>query len=255
MQSVNPDYEAMAAFFALQSDLVKTHSQIVDVDLVGQSYMLHIDKNTPAVFTPMMPRSADHREDNTTARITVAPTLIGCFIGYNRAHQDFTEGSGAQDEGDAYRGGYEICTLDFEHCLKVDNALVPDATASGEHWLVGYTEATRQYQPTPVGKVFVSKIAQKAVSGGRPNSFVTLYIEVKRKQGFKFSQNIHLDEGYWKAEVLWKDSALPQVDAEEDFVVKPISQADYEQAKKFSAALLSHETPKPVGKTPAFFGW
>ena len=116
MTSVNPDYEAIAEFMALQSDMVKTHSQIVDVDLVGQPYMLHIDKNTPKVFTPMMPRSADQREDNTTARITVAPTLIGCYIGYNRAHNDFLDGSKADpDSKDNYRGGYEICLLPFSH--------------------------------------------------------------------------------------------------------------------------------------------
>lgn len=257
MTSVNPDYEAIAEFMALQSDSVRTNSQIVDADLVGQPYMLHIDKNTPKVFTPMMPRSADPREDNTIARITVAPTLIGCYIGYQRGHDNFLEGSKKDPEDtDSFRGGYEICLLPFQHCLKVNNTLVPDASLSGEHWLVGYTEETREYKPEHVGKVFVSKITQKAVSGDAPATFLTIYIEVKREQGFKFSPNIHMTPGYWKATVLWNAGEWPNCEKEGNFDVKHVSQEEYESAKHLSAAMLSMESQQALmKKAPAFTRW
>lgn len=255
MESLNPDYEAMAEYFALQSDAVKTHSQIVDNDLVGQDYMLHIDMNTPKVFTPMMPRTADPREDNTTARVTVAPTLLGCYIGYNRAHQDFGKGSAPeQGDEDPYRGGYDICLLPFQHCLKIDDTLVPDATASGEHWLVGYNEATREYQPEHVGKVFVSKITQQAVSGEKPATLVTMYIQVVREAGFKFSPKVHLSKGYWKVQITWKNASLPRVDKEEAFEVNTISEEEWLETKKYSAALLSYRE-KIAGKAPSFYRW
>lgn len=256
MESLNPDYEAMAKFLALQSDNVKTHSQIVDTDLVGQDYMLHIDKNTPSIFTPMMPRSADKREDNTVSRITVAPTLVGCYIGYNRAHDDFAAGSVQKGQNDPYRGGYEICTLPFDHCLKPDDTLVPDASQSQEHWLVGYTEQTRQYQPEKVGKVFLTRVAQKAVSGQRPSTLVTMFIEVTREAGFKFSPNIHLMKGYHKAELHWDTVKLPSAVDQEHFHVRECHPGEYQEAKGLTAAFLSRHTAKvPVGRVPAFTGW
>lgn len=256
MESLNPDYEAMKEFMALQSDNVKTHAEIVDTDLVGQEYMLHIDKNTPPVFTPMMPRSADKREDNTTARITVAPTLMGCYIGYNRAHDDFASGSVQKGENDPFRGGYEICTLPFQHCLKVDNTLVPDAQQSGEHWLVGYTEQTREYKPEKVGKVFVTRIAQKAVSGEKPTTLITMFIEVTREAGFKFSPHIHLNKGYHRAEVVWENAKLPSVMNEEHFVVRECHAGEYQEAKGLTAAFLARHVAKvPVGRIPAFSRW
>lgn len=252
MNSVDPDYEAIAAWFALQSDAVKTHSQIVDADLVGQPYMLHIDKNTPQVFTPMMPRSADKREDNTVGRVTVAPTLLGCYIGYNRANNDFWDGSKKDPEKeDNYRGGYDICLLPFQHCLKVDNTLVPDASISDEHWLVGYSEGTRAYQPEHVGKMFLTKVAAEAISGDRPTISITMFIEVVREQGFKFSPSIHLDKGHWKADVLWNHTTMPNVSKEGNFTVTRIDEDTYQKSKNYHAALLSYAVPP----APAFSRW
>ncbi len=254
MDSVNPDYEAIAAWFALQSDNVQKNAAIVDADVVGQPFMLHIDKNTPEVFTPRMPPSADSREDGTCPRITVSPSLWACYVGYNRAHQDYLKGSGNPDKADdAFRGGSEICEQPFTHCLKVNKHLVPDAEKSQEHWLVAYTDETREYKPTHVGKVFVSRMISEARSGEKPTVQVTLYIQVEKKEGFKFSATQHLDWGWWKATCVWGKLDLPYSDREGGIQLEQIDEKQWVAAKNQSAALLSHV--EPVGRKPAWAGW
>lgn len=245
------DMKEMLEFHSLQSDAVRSGSTVVDQEMVGQDFMLHIDKNTPAVFTPRMPPSADEREDMTCARITVAPTLWGCYIGYNRAHDDFAEGSAPkQDAKDAYRGGYEICELPFEYALKVDTALVPDAEKSQEHWLVAYSEATRAYTPKKVGKIFATKFTQEAVSGAVPKRSLILYVQVAKQGGFKFSPKIALSEGYHKVMVAWKGSRWPFVSQDDDVQVSTITEGEWMAAKGLSASMLSHHD-----KQPAWAGW
>lgn len=239
---VKSDLTAISQWHALQSKKVQSNAKVVSAGEVGSGYMLHIDKTTPKKFIPMMPRSAALSEDNTTARITVAPTLMGCFIGYARGHDDFWYGTEPSVvKASKFRGGYDICVIPFTHCLQPNEKLVYDALRSGEHWLVPYDKKTLEYIPVSAGKVFLSDVTIQAVSGCSPASVFTMWIECTTPEGFKFSASTHLKPGCYRVKVAWSDTASGDVKDEKAFKVVSVSKADYGKAKALSANLLSHE--------------
>ena len=246
------DKQDIYDWFSIQSKKVQTNARIVSAEELGQDYMLHIDKKTPAKFVPMMPRSAATSEDNTSARVTVAPNLIGCFIGYARAEDDFFEGTYKEFiKETGFKGGYEICELKFDYCIKPNRKLVFDSPESMEHWLVSYNKKTLEYIPVKIGKIFVSRISYRAMWGGVPDYTFELYIEVNREKGIPFSPKIYLDRGYYRADVVrnWKEHA-ESAKEEERFTVEPISKEEYNKAKQLSAAMLSHQD-----KVPKYLNW
>lgn len=248
----NTDKEDFYQWFSVQSKEVQANSRIVSTEEINQDYMLHIDKQTPAVFVPRMPTSAAKSENDTTARITVAPTLIGCMIGYARIEADVTGGTG-KDKVDKtqFRGGYDICELSFKHCLFPNEKLVFDSQRSQEHWLVSYNKETLEYIPTKVGKLFISKIIYEVASGKEPMARFEVYIEVNKGGGFKFSPSIYLDKGFYRATVSFDRKAhRGSVDDERHFKVEPINPEGYKTAKQLSAAMLSHQD-----KVPRYLNW
>ena len=254
--AINTDYAAMASWFELQSKKVKANAKIVDAALVGQDFMLHIDRVRPKKFIPMMPRSAGKTEDNTSARVTVSPNLIGCYIGFARGHDDFLSGSPAYiNKFNGYKGGYTISALPFKHALQINNKLVYDAERSLEHWLVPYSKETLEYPSFEVGKLFVSEVTQKAISGKAPSMYLTIYIECTKTGGFKFNPVLHLDEGYYKAEVRWeKEQSEHDCTKTEDFKVAAVSKTEYDEVKKLSANMLDYKEPSLLTK-PIYADW
>lgn len=246
------DREDCYRWFSIQSKKVQTNAKIVSAQELGQDYMLHIDKKTPLKFVPMMPRSAAKTEDNTTARITVAPNLIGCLIGYARAEDDFLEGTDKLSiKHTEFRGGYDICTLNFKHCIYPNEKLVFDSPRTKEHWLVSYNRTTLEYKPTKIGKVFVSKITYESRSGKMPVPTFELFIECHKEDGIKFSQNIRLHKGFYKVTVMFdRVEHVGSVDEEGNFKVNSISAAEYNKCKQLSAAMLSHRD-----KVPKYLNW
>jgi hypothetical protein len=249
------DYEDMAAYFALQSEKVRQNAQIVDAVMLNQSFMLHIDKNPIPIFIPMMPRSAMPSEDNTIARVTVTPSLMGCYVGYYRAHNDFIKGTGTKPgEKDAYRGGYVIHRLDFTHCLVPNDKLVPDAPRSAEHWLVPYNKASLEYPSVEVGKMFITEVLQKASAKGKPSTQLTIFIECTMDEGFLFTPHVKVAEGLHKARVLWERGVRDTCFLDHNVVVQAIDQAAWSAAKQLSADLLSYREPTAL-KSPRYTAW
>ena len=249
---MDTDREDFYQWFSVQSKKVQANSKIVSAQEIKQDYMLHIDKQTPKKFIPMMPRRAGLSEDNTTPRITVAPNLVGCLIGYAVAEDDFIKGSDKEDyEFTKFKGGYEICELKFTHCLYPNSKLVYDSARSQEHWLVSYNKATLEYKPTKIGKIFASKVIYEAVSGGMPMVTFEIYIEIYKEEGIKFSPNIYLDKGFHRATVKFENKEHPgSVREEGSFKVEAISATEYKQHKQLSAAMLSHQD-----KVPKYLNW
>lgn len=251
-EDTDTDKEDFYQWFSIQSKKVQTNARIVSAEEIDQGYMLHIDKKTPTKFVPMMPRSAAKNEDNTAARITVAPNLIGCLIGYARSEDDFLEGTDKLSiKHTEFRGGYDICELNFKHCLYPNEKLVLDSPRSQEHWLVSYNKSTLEYKPTKIGKMFVSKITYESRSGKLPVPTFELFIECHKEGGIKFSPNIHLHKGFYKATVIFDRVVhIGSVDEEDGFKVEAISASEYNKAKQLSAAMLSHQD-----KVPKYLNW
>lgn len=241
------DFEDIQKWLSLQTNEVQDNCVIVDREGINQDYMLHIDKVMPDVFIPMMPRSAAKTENNTAARITVAPTLIGCFIGYARAESDFLGGSGKDIKKETgFRGGYDICAIPFKHAITPSSKLVYDSDRSGEQWLVSYNDSTREYVPEKIGRLFVSKVSYTARSGGMPRPEFQIYIEVNKPSGIQFSPTITIGKGYHVAVVSFERKNHPGSSNEEDnFNVVEIDKTEYDKVKRLSAALLNYTENKP----------
>jgi hypothetical protein len=252
MENINDDYEQMKAYFELQSKHVQTHAKIVDTDLVGQDYMLHIDRARPKMFVPRMPKTGPEEANETTPRVTVCANLLGCYIGYNRGESDFELGSSNEvmkDEG--YRGGYEICKIEFKHCLQPNDELICEASRSLEYWLVPYNQDTLEYSSVEVGKMFLTEIKHTAKTGKVPNVWVSFHIEVSDEKGFPFNANVYLNKGYYKIELEWLNMENRDTINLNHLKVESISKEDYEATKTLSAALLHHTQ----AKKPDYFSW
>lgn len=252
VEDTNTDQDDFYQWYSTQSKETQTNSRIVSAEELEQDYMLHIDKQTPDRFISRMPRSAAKSENDTTPRITVAPNLVGCLIGYARAESDLLDGTDKSTlERTGFRGGYDICTLPFKHCLSPNEKLVYDAKRSQEHWLVSYNKETLEYVPTKIGKLFVSKITYEAVTDNSPKPTFEIYIEIHKESGIKFSPSIHLDKGFHKAVVSFdRKNNAGSVDEEKNFIVTPIDVTEYNKCKKLSAALLSHSN-----RVPKYMNW
>lgn len=244
---LNTDREDFYRWYATQSKQVQSNSTIVAAQDIGQDYMLHIDKQTPAVFVPRMPTSAASSENDTSARVTVAAHLIGCIIGYARVESDLLAGTDKSVvKRTGFRGGYDICTLPFKHCLLPNEKLVYDAQRSHEHWLVSYNKETLEYIPTKVGKVFVSRVTYEPVTGKDPVAMFELYVEVNKEDGFKFSPDVYLDKGFYFITMGFdREKHQGSADDDNDLKVEKIDAVQYNRAKQLSAAMLSHKDSSP----------
>lgn len=255
------DYEKKKAslekWLALQQKKVVDNVTVVDSEMLGQDYMLHIDREAPKVFTPRIPLSAGNDEENSVARVTVAPHLIGCILGYAGVDSDVVWA--AKDKKDLYlpfrgnwRGGYEISTLPFDFCVKANNKLVYDAEETDEHWLITYDEDSKKFPSTVIGVCFVTQYTLMPRSNSAAAVYMEMYAQINKPEGIRFSPKIEMPMGCHKLELsfdgphVWGNVENKTkyeertVHAEGDYKVTPVSQGTYNAAKARTAALLSH---------------
>lgn len=246
MQTFEQNQSDIANWLMLQSKTVQKECVVVNSEELGQNFMLHIDKKTPNVFVPQMPRSAALSEDNTTPRISVSSNLLGCLIGYARGDNDFFNGTTKRFVSQTgYRGGYEINEIEFTHCIKPNDRIVFDSSRSLEYWLVNYNKETIEYKSRQIGKVFISSITSVACVGDEPSSLLTIYIEHSKIDGINFTPNNFLKPGHYRATVLFINRLKQDVNKEEDFKVEPISENEYLKAKGLSASMLEFKEKIP----------
>lgn len=249
------DKTAFQRWLSEQPKHIQSNCKIVSADEVGQDYMLHIDKNTPDRFSPTLSDHAGDKEDKTLPRITVAPELFGCIIGYARCESDFlfhVYYTDAKLKKDKFRGGYEICQLNFKHCIKPNRLMVGNVNESDEHWLVSYSEETKEYVPVKIGNCFISEIKYSAVTGALPMATYTLYLELHGRDSLNFSKNIKLLKGFYEIVLtIDKKTDFGSVYNEETISVTKITAGKYSKAKQLNAAMLSMES---LNK-PKYLNW
>ncbi len=235
---------SMELFLKLTIDKVAKNVTVVTKEELGQDFMLHISpvKMNNKPYIPWIGRRQANMEDRTIPRITVAPTLYGCYIGYGQLILQCINYNPA-NHGD-YKQGLYIHEIEFDESLKPNNKLVYDASRSDEHWLVTYDEETKVYKGKVIGKLFITEIKTKPISGKEIVVAATIYVEVNKLEGIRFSKNIFLSKGY---HVIENISEVHQCawDKDKEITVKEISSSDYESAKRQSAAMLSLTVNKP----------
>lgn len=228
------EYEDFKHFISIQNNKVKNNITEVKADKL-YPYMLHIDRVTPKKFIPMMPRSAGTTEDNTIARVTVADTLLGCILGYARIVFDF---------GQPEEAGYYINKLKFNYCVKPNQKLVYDAEKTNEHWLVGYSSKTLNYQPETIGKMFVHRVEalKRKVNKDVVPYITKLEILLQIDESLQISKTEKVESGYYKIYLLDDFTLNYDYDDVKNHVIEKITAKEYTTAKNISATMLSRDT-------------
>jgi hypothetical protein len=249
--------EELEDFLETTSEKVRKNVNVITTESSGINSLLHISKDTNLKqFIPRIGTRQGASEDRTIPRITTAPTILGCLIGYVGSKYDFLElmSDGAK-ENLGYKGGFIIYDFDYAAALKPNNRLVYDSANSDEHWLVSYSKETVEYNPTKAGKVFYKIIRFVSSSGNLPVEEGTLVVEVIKEEGLMFSKNIHLTKGYYVIEGPVANSKSFW-NKDTDFRVDKISEEEYKSYKNESAALLSLEDYKSsLVDKPSYMKW
>ena len=247
--SKETELQEIKDFLALQSKGVQEHSTIVTPADLGALHSLHIDKNTPPVFEPRMPKSAMPSENDTCARITAAATLLGCYYGYFRGETDLHDGSVKVDnENDPFLGGYVISKLAFNYALKPDATLVADAERSEELWLVSYNQPTLQYVPVKIGKMFVHRLTYIPVNGKEPDITAVIYIENSDTTGMWLDRKNKIGVGYYKV-TIDSTNQFERSIYNTDLVIVKVTKEEYETTKNLQATMLEYKEP------PKYIDW
>lgn len=232
------------------SPVVQSNIDIVTSENIDQNYLLHISIDSKIKqFIPRIGNRQGNKEDRTVARITAAPSLLGCLIGYAVSEYEFTNFvPDGKPENNNYKGGYYIYEIPFQYALKPNNRLVYDATYSDEYWLTSYSPNTNVYTPVQIGKLFIQSINHVSKNGSLPDAYATIFIEVLKEEGISFSKNIFLKKGYYEINgpltVYFNKQHKWNKDGK--FTVKEISSSDFNKVKDQSVSLLSIDNSIPT---------
>jgi len=221
---------------------VQKNTTVVTPEEVGIDYFIHISTNTNIrKFIPQLTLRGAPSECRDITRVYVAPTLLGCILGYAATESDFFEYASDGEEKD-YKGGYKIYALPFGAALKPNKSMVHDQAASDEHWMVSYSPETTEFIPETAGRFFCVSLQYVARSRKTPQGRMTFYAEIVKEGGIRFSKNIHLDKGYWKIEGP-VDQNTESWKHDQEFTAVSITKGEYMGEKVLRAAMLSHDNP------------
>lgn len=234
---------ALKGFLLRLPEEVRKHLTPVTPSSLGQPHLLHISRrNDLESFVPRLSDFLAKTEDRSVPRICTAPTLFGCFLGYQREIIDFTkrEPSG----GVAFLGGWEIYGLPFDIALLPGKELLPDVNETGEHWLVTYDQFTVDYEPVHAGKVFFTSV-ESVAANKTTRTIVNMVIENTTETPLHFDGQISLGKGYWQLEMEYFKKDRSWRDCKGVISCDEITEDIYRGLKKTSASLLNHAS-RPV---------
>lgn len=250
------DAQELEELLDITSTRVQQNVKIVTPeDYDDYPYMLHISTDTKIrKFIPSMTLRGSPTENRDITRVYVAPTLLGCMIGYAGIFDDVMgKASDGKEDNSGYKGGWMIYALPYSAALKPNTKLVYDFKYSDEHWLVTYNETTREFVPKPAGKFFVQAITLVPRNKKLPKPFMTFYVEITLDEGMPFGKKRQLEKGCWKIEGVDPDFVESWRDDELEYTFTSIPKAEFESAKRASADLLSHTDALPA--RPASLNW
>ena len=246
------DRKDLEEFLQLQPTKVREDCKIVSHVDVGQAFMLRIDKKPPEAFIPNMPKSAMPSENTNTPRITCAPTLVGCMVGYFRIEDDARDGSLPLPNGTAkFLGGYSISVLPFKHCLKPGKEMVVDTDTSDEHWLVPYSMDSVEVEPDVVGKMFIDELTYLPQTGKRPSERLVMLLCIDKDIEIQLMPGKRVGKGTYRFTIFWPSIRERSVQDQNSLVsIEPISLEEFLKLKKAKADLLSYKD-----RLPGFSAW
>ncbi len=247
-----PDTTEIDEFFKLRPPTVKKNCEVVTPGQLGQKLLLHIsvDHYRPK-FVPSVTRRSMADEDRQVPRISTAPTLVGCIVGYSSLLYDYgnpiNEKFKENNRSYKWEGTWAIYGLPFDLALRPNEKLLPDAPRTDEHWLVTYSKDTISYKPTMVGEFFIESIRQFRL-GGHLVEHVELMVRVDDEDGLFFDQQHHLSKGCWRLQFIY-DHSRHSLAGRNTQKLKKMSDKDY-NVHKTLALSSSNENHRPFS-----MGW
>lgn len=199
-------------------------------------YFIHISPETKPKYSPRIGHRQLDYEDRTVPRITVADTLLGCFVGYGTLLYNVMSSSVNIDtKSQDFKGGLYIYALPFEYALRPSDKLMAESKRSNEHWLVAYEDKLHDWPCERAGKFYLTRITMLPVTTSRMDTEYTFHLEVLKP--FYYTESQYLAVGYY--EVTQRMAVGTSYKLQRNFTIEPITKAVFMEQKRQIAANLS----------------
>lgn len=215
---------------------ILNNTDLVTPKIIGKSIMHHIAYKKFDKMVPNISKRAGEKEDNTFLRVHVAPTLIGCIIGFGKLFYDIAVAQNRKytqlNDNTVY-----LYTVPFKYLLRPNIKLVYDARVTDEMWLFSYDADSRLLKPSYTEEL---KVLNVRVMPGQTEDYqmvATFSINVAEGNVIELDKGKFIDEGSWVITVRKLDGTLHQL-------------IDYKKSK-LNKAYLSYQEPK----LPIFTKW
>lgn len=234
------DQSAIQAFIACASDQVKKNVEVVRAEDALMPYMLHLTLDKKPTYIPRIGVRQSTSEDRTTPRVTVADTIIGCYVGYAAFLDQFISHSAYMNNKETkFNNGLYIRKIPFKYALCPNSKLVYDQRRSNEHWLVNYSPATAEYESELIGKLFMSGMTVTPVDGTVPEINTVFFLSLEEKA--YLTVEICLDPGKYCIEI--KHGENLAYNTRKLVTAYAVTEQEFNDRKRTVAAKLSEHHP------------
>jgi hypothetical protein len=188
--------------------------------------LMHVSTNHVIKgFVPSVTQRTGNNENRSVARVSTAPSLLGCLIGYVQGWNNFYWPD-EKKNGDLLQRMI-VYRFDTPLSLVPNTKLLFDQKQSDERWLVAYSADTQTYVPIKTARCFYKDVLLIGRPGKLPFKVMTLLVEVL-EDTLLFSKNIKLTKGYWEIKGPEPTSNVKSWDSDKQYIVKQISKADFD---------------------------
>lgn len=230
------DVEACEAYIASFRNGVGKNCTVVSPEELGQEFLYHISTNHGIKkFIPQLTQRTAQKEDRSVPRVSVAPTIFGCILGYQGDHHDWEWGRAEKK----WRDGWYVYGFRNEVSVKPNVKVLYDADFTDERWLVPYKPEKWEYPAEIVGKYFYRSVREYQ-RNAKGEKTIEVFFEVSKGASIRFSDDIMLTEGYWTFEFLRWAKGWDKVVVNE---LRKLTPAEWKKVKGETAELLSYQEP------------
>ncbi|ARV77297.1 hypothetical protein FDI21_gp128 [Pseudomonas phage Noxifer] len=215
----------MDVFMRLQPAHIQTGVIVVGQDeLPGP--LLHVSTNPNIkAFVPSVTQRTGLTENRSVARVSTAPTLLGCLIGYVQGWDNFYWPE-AKKNGSLLQK-WTVYRFDTPLSLLPNTKLLFDQKQTDERWLVGYSSDTMSYTPIKTARGFYKDVLLVGRPDKVPFKIMTVLVEVL-EDTLLFSKNIKLTKGFWEIRGPEPTGNVRSWESDKLYTVKQISRAEYD---------------------------
>lgn len=230
------DVEACKSYIDSFRNGVGKNCTVVSPEELGQEYLYHISVN-PGIkkFVPALTQRSAPKEDRSVPRVSVAPTIFGCILGYQQDRADWEWGRAEKK----WRDGWYVYGFRNEVSVKPNVKVLYDADFTDERWLVPYANDKWDYRAEIIGKYFYRSVREYQ-RNARGEKTIEVFFEVAKDAVVRFSHDLVLTEGYWTFEFSrW----VKGWDKAEVTNLRQLTTTEWKKIKGATAELLSYQEP------------